>query len=58
VRVPRRAAPSPFRASPDRIDRAAARLVVPASFASEVCTLREPIGLVRREVQARAGSAA
>jgi TRAP transporter TAXI family solute receptor len=39
----------------DRIERAAEGLKTPASYASEAYTLREHIGLVRREVLAKAG---
>ncbi|MEO8506109.1 MAG: TAXI family TRAP transporter solute-binding subunit [Betaproteobacteria bacterium] len=45
----------------DRIERAAAGIRIPASFASEAYTLREHIGFVRRAVEAKgsgAGSAA
>jgi len=38
----------------DRIERAAARIRTPVSFASEAYTLREHIGLVRQAVMAKA----
>jgi TRAP transporter TAXI family solute receptor len=41
----------------DRIEREAAQLKTPVSYASEAYTLREHIGLVRRAVMARAGAA-
>ena len=41
----------------DRIERAAERVRVPASFASEAYTLRKHIGLVRRAVMAKAKAA-
>ncbi len=41
----------------DRIERAAERLRIPPSFASEAYTLREHIGLVRRAVMAKAQAA-
>jgi len=41
----------------DRIERAVAGIRVPASFASEAYTLREHVGLVRRAIVAKAGSA-
>jgi hypothetical protein len=41
----------------DRIEDAAEHIHTPASFASEAYTLREHIGLVRRKVLARLGSA-
>ena len=41
----------------DRIERAVERTRIPASFASEVYTLREHIDLVRRAVLARASAA-
>jgi TRAP transporter TAXI family solute receptor len=42
----------------DRIEHAVEGIRTPASFASEAYTLREHIGLVRRAVMAKAGSAA
>lgn len=41
----------------DRVERSAAQIRVPSSFASEAYTLREHIALVRRSVQERAAAA-
>jgi hypothetical protein len=45
-------------ADQDRIQRAAEQMRTPTRFASESYTLREHIGLVRREVLAKAGAIA
>ena len=41
----------------DRIERVAEHIRTPTSYASEVYTLREHIGMVRRAVMAKAGAA-